>query len=79
MKAKNVSKNEEWLLRAGRNMSIIELAELFGEWKYIPERRGERLAAPTDIVRGDTLNDLNWKPNENIEDWIKFVKTKKKY
>lgn len=77
MKAKNVSKNEEWLLRAGRNMSIIELAELFGKWEFIPERRGERLAAPTDIVRGDTLNDLNWKPNENIEDWINFVKSKK--
>ena len=30
-------------IRAGRNMSIIELAELFGEWKYIPERRGEDL------------------------------------
>ena len=77
MKAKNVSKNEEWLLRAGRNMSIIELAELFGKWEFIPERRGERLAAPTDIVRGDTLNDLKWKPNENIEDWINFVKSKK--
>ena len=77
IKAMHVSKNEEWLLRAGRNMSIIELAELFGEWRYIPERRGERLAAPTDIVRGDTLNDLRWEPKENIEDWIKFVKTKK--
>lgn len=77
MKAKNVSKNEEWLLRAGKNISIIELAELFGDWKFIPERRGERLAAPTDIVKGDTLNDLKWEPRENIFEWVRFVKSKK--
>jgi UDP-glucose 4-epimerase len=77
MKARNVCKNEEWLLRAGCNMSIIDLADLFGEWEYIPERRGERMAAPTDIVRGDTLNDLKWEPKYNIEDWIKFVKLKR--
>jgi UDP-glucose 4-epimerase len=77
MLARSVSKNEEWLLRAGRNMSIIELAELFGKWAFIPERRGERLAAPTDIVKGDTLNDLKWTPKESIEEWIKFVKLKK--
>ena len=76
IKAKNVSKNEEWLLRAGRNMTIIELAELFGEWDFIPERRGERLAAPTDIVKGDTLNELQWKPKEKIDNWIRLVKSK---
>tara|TARA_B100001063_G_C16760728_1_gene555790 strand:+ start:1441 stop:2316 length:876 start_codon:yes stop_codon:yes gene_type:complete len=75
--AKNVSKNEEWLLRAGRNLSIIDLAELFGEWKFIPERRGERLDAPTDIIKGDVLRDLKWQPRENIEDWIKYVKSKR--
>lgn len=77
VRAKNVSKNEEWLLRAGRNISIIELAEMFGEWRFIPERRGERLAAPTDIVRGDTLNDLKWSPNESLKDWVAKVKSKK--
>jgi UDP-glucose 4-epimerase len=76
--AKNVSKNEEWLLRAGRNISIIELAELFGSWDFIPERRGERLAAPTDIIKGDTLKDLNWAPEESIEEWVKLVKSRKK-
>ena len=75
--AKNVSKNEEWLLRAGRNLSIIDLAELFGEWKFIPERRGERLDAPTDIIKGDVLRDLKWQPRENIEDWIIYVKSKR--
>lgn len=78
IRAKNVSKNEEWLLRAGRNISIIELAEMFGKWRFIPERRGERLAAPTNIVRGDTLNDLKWSPNESLEDWVAKVKSKKK-
>ena len=77
LKAKNVSKNEEWLLRAGKNTSIIELAELFGEWDYIPERLGERLAAPTDIIKGNTLIDLKWTPNENIEDWVNLVKSRK--
>tara|TARA_B100001057_G_C22741590_1_gene907982 strand:- start:290 stop:1168 length:879 start_codon:yes stop_codon:yes gene_type:complete len=77
LKAKDISKNEEWLLRAGRNMSIIELAELFGPWEFISERRGERLAAPTDIVKGDTFNDLKWEPSESIEDWVKLVKSKR--
>ena len=75
--AKDVSKNEEWLLRAGKNISIIELAQLFGKWDFIPERRGERLAAPTDIIKGDTLKDLNWFPKESLENWIKIVKSKK--
>lgn len=78
LSAKNVSKNEEWLFRAGRNMTIIELAELFGEWEYVPERLGERLAAPTDIVKGNTLKDLNWFPKESIEEWVKSVKSRKK-
>jgi len=78
IKAKDISKNEEWLLRAGRNLSIIELAEMFGEWKFISERRGERLAAPTNIIKGDTFNDLRWSPKESIEDWINFVKKNRK-
>ena len=58
-------------------MTIIELAELFGEWEYVPERLGERLAAPTDIVKGNTLKDLNWFPKESIEEWVTTVKSRK--
>lgn len=75
--AMKVNKNGEWLLRAHNNISIIELAEMFGDWEYIPERLGERLDAPNDIKKGDTLNDLKWAAKESLIDWIESIKLKK--
>ena len=29
------------------------------------------------FTKGDVLRDLKWQPRENIEDWIKYVKSKR--
>jgi len=44
-----------------------------GDYKLIPERRGERFTS--EEFYSDTNEVLNWKPENNLEDWIKSVKT----
>ena len=67
-----VTKNHEWHLRSGVNHTIIQIAEMFGDWEFIPERRGERVKS--DEFKTDTEDILNWKPNHMIEDYINLVK-----
>ena len=67
-----VTKNHEWHLRSGVNHTIIQIAEMFGDWEFIPERRGERVKS--DEFKTDTEDILNWKPNHMIEDYANFVK-----
>ena len=67
-----VTKNHEWHLRSGVNHTIIQIAEMFGDWEFIPERRGERVKS--DEFKTDTEDILNWKPNHMIEDYVNFVK-----
>lgn len=64
--------NNEWHLRSGKNISIIELAEMFGDWIYVDERRGERFTS--EEFFSDTEELLGWKPIMNLEEWINFVK-----
>jgi UDP-glucose 4-epimerase len=68
----NVNLNNEWHLRSGKNITIIELAEMFGKWTLIDERRGERLTS--EEFYSDTEELLGWKPKMNLSEWINFVK-----
>lgn len=65
-------KNHEWHLRSGINHTIIDIANMFGEWKFIPERRGERFTS--EEFYSDTEDTLNWKPKHIIQDYIKLSK-----
>lgn len=60
--------NNEWHLRSGKNVTIIELAEMFGEWDFVPERRGERFTSET--FYSDTEKLLNWQPKYELKDWV---------
>ena len=68
------NKNHEWYLRSGVNINIIEVAKLFGEWEFIPKRRGERFTS--EEFETDTESELNWKPTHKLENWIKKIKEK---
>lgn len=72
IKASQKSLNHEWYLRKGEPKTIIEIAELFGEWVMVEERKGERQTA--DVVKSDTEKLLNWKPKQKVEDYIKSLK-----
>jgi len=64
-------KAEEFELGSGKNYSINEIADMFGKGypkKYIPARRGEYDITLCTDTRAHTL--LNWKPKENIKDYI---------
>lgn len=73
IKASYRKDNNEWHLRSGINVSIIEVAEMFGEWEFVPERRGERFTS--EEFYSDTELKLNWKPQYNLQDWINSRKT----
>ncbi len=66
--------NHEWFLRKGEPKTIIEIADLFGEWEMVEERRGERQTA--DVVESDTETLLKWIPQNTVEDYIKEIKKK---
>jgi UDP-glucose 4-epimerase len=76
VKAALRSDNHEWHLRSGINRTIIEVAEMFGEWEFIPERRGERFTS--EDFPSDTEERLDWKPVESLEEWINSVKNLQK-
>lgn len=70
IKATESGLNREWHLRSGKTYSIIELAEMFeADWEIIPERRGERFTA--EDIQTDTEEKLNWRPNWDLQDYIK--------
>jgi UDP-glucose 4-epimerase len=68
----NINLNNEWHLRSGKNVTIIELAEMFGDWTLIDERRGERFTS--EEFHSDTEKLLGWKPKVNLSEWVDFVK-----
>ena len=69
------NKNHEWYLRSGINTNIIDVAKMFGDWEFIPKRRGERFTS--EEFETDTESELNWKPLQKLENWIKYIKEKK--
>lgn len=64
--------SHEWYLRSGVNITIIDVAEMFGEWTFIPERRGERVTSEEFV--SDTNEKLGWEPKHNLIDWVKNIK-----
>jgi UDP-glucose 4-epimerase len=68
----NRKDNHEWHLRSGINVTMIELAEMFGaEYDFIPERRGERFTS--EDFPSDTNERLQWTPKESLNEWVKTV------
>lgn len=72
IKIANRTDNHEWHLRSGENVDIITVAEMFGDWTLMPERRGERFTS--EEFPSDTEERLDWKPTHKLEDWINSVK-----
>lgn len=64
--------NYEWYLRSGINVTMIDLAEMYGEWEMIPERRGERFTS--EYFKSDTEEKLKWKPVHSLTKWINDIK-----
>lgn len=73
IKTLDLNANHEWHLRSGKNISIIDVANQFGEWRLIDERRGERFTS--EEFRSDTNEKLDWFPEHNLTNWINEVKT----
>ena len=73
IKVTNINKLKEWHIRSGKNISLIELAKLFGEWKFIDERKGERFTS--ESIKSDTNKVLNWNPKYTLIDWVKNIKS----
>lgn len=65
----------EWFLRSGVSRTIIEVAEMFGNWKFIPERKGERTHSAS--IDGDTNERLGLNPTDRLEEWINEIKNNK--
>ncbi len=73
IKTTYMNMNREWMLRAGINYKIIDVANMFtNNIKIIPERRGERFTSKE--FEDDTEKVLNWKPKYNLEKYIKNLK-----
>ncbi len=64
--------NYEWYLRSGINVTMIDLAEMYGDWEIIPERRGERFTS--EYFESDTEEKLRWKPVHSLTEWINNIK-----
>lgn len=71
--------NGSWHFRSGRQLSIIELAEMIGgpNWTFVPERRGERFFSAE--VLSNTAERLGWLPAKTLEAWISQMVTKKPF
>ena len=67
--------NHEWYLRSGINTTIIDVAKMFGEWEFVPERKGERITS--EEFDTDTESELNWKPSYDLNEWIQNRKIDK--
>lgn len=60
--------NGEWYLRSGTSRTIIEVAEQFGEWEFIPERPGERNESAH--IDNNTNKELGIRPKDRLIEWI---------
>lgn len=69
-KTVSMNMNKEWHLRSGKNVSIIDVANMYekGKWHLIPERRGERFTS--EEFSSDTNKVLQWEPEMNLHLWI---------
>jgi UDP-glucose 4-epimerase len=73
IKSVEKSLNGEWHLRSGKNVTILDVADMFDhEIKMVPQRRGERFTSHE--FESDTEMKLEWKPVYKLEDWIQHIK-----
>ena len=73
IKSSTIAENGgEWFLRSGVSRTIIEVAEMFGNWEFIPERRGERTHSA--VVENNTNEVLGLNPTDCLAEWINNVK-----
>ena len=78
LKIMSKNSNYEWFLRSGHNLEIKKLALMFSkDYKIIPERKGERFTS--EEFNTDTEDKLNWKPKNNVKDWVEYVKLNSDY
>jgi UDP-glucose 4-epimerase len=71
----HMNMNREWMLRSGKNVELLDLAKKFSDNVImIPERKGERFTS--EEFPSDTEKALNWRPENNLDDWIEYTKTK---
>ena len=64
---------KEWYLRSGVNISMFELAEMYGVgYKMIDERLGERFSS--EEFESDTNKILDWYPKRSLKKWIEDIK-----
>lgn len=72
IKASQKNDNHEWHLRSGINVTMIELAEMYGApYTIIPERRGERFTS--EDFPSDTNERLDWEATESLKTWVETV------
>ena len=72
IKASQKNDNHEWHLRSGINVTMIELAEMYGvPYTIIPERRGERFTS--EDFPSDTNERLDWSATESLKAWVETV------
>lgn len=73
IKVTEQDEQNEWHLRSGKNITILEVATLFDhKWEFAPERKGERFTSKE--FPSDTQEKLNWKPKHALKDWINKIK-----
>jgi len=69
LRASEQQANHEWHLRSGKSWTIIEVAELFTkDWKFIPERPGERQHSAE--IPNDTRERLGWQAKKSLKNWV---------
>ena len=68
-----IASGQAYELGRGKNYSIIEITEMFGqtEVEYIPARRGEYPFTLADYTKAN--KELGWTPTLNIKDYISEV------
>lgn len=65
--------NDEYQLGAGRDFSILEVAQMFGsEIVFVPARRGDRRYGKADIET--TWSKLGWRAETTLERWVDKIK-----
>ena len=68
-----VSNGQAYELGRGKNYSINEITEMFGQTKveYIPARKGEYPFTLADYTKAN--EELGWKPSLDIKDYISKI------